>query len=87
VPAFIETAKQSQGLSHSNFLGELRFLQLNADTLTQRAVVSGIPMLAQQLHNAFVRIRKAFEYFNGGCFAGAIWAKQPETLTREDFQI
>ena len=44
-------------------------------------------MLAQQLDRAFVRSGEAFEYFDGGCFAGAIWTKQTKTLAGEDFQI
>src|SRR6185436_6219275 len=90
MPTVVEAAKESQCLKHRDLLGELCLLQLHTDTFAQSTIgicTVGVPCLTEKFHSAFVGRRETFEYFDGGCFAGAIRTKQTKTLTSEDFKI
>jgi hypothetical protein len=87
VTALVEAAKESQRLDHGNFLRQLRFLQLHADTLAQRSILPAVPMLAQQLDLPFVQGSQAFEDLDGGCFTGAVRTEQAKTLAGVDLEI
>jgi hypothetical protein len=60
---------------------------LNADPFAERSIVAAFPMLAQQFDRTLIRRCQAFEYLDGGRFAGAVWTKQSKTLARKHFEI
>ena len=87
VTALVETAKQTQGLGNGHLLSELRLLQLHADTLAQRPVVTFTPSLPEYLDRSFVRRCQSLQYPNRRGLPRPVWPKQPETFSFEHLEI
>jgi hypothetical protein len=64
---------------------KLRLLQLDADTLTQLAVVTA-PRHPENLHLSRVWLEEPFQNFDGRRLSGAVRAEQPEALAASDLE-
>src|SRR2546426_5957820 len=81
----VERSEQREDLADRQLVGELGFLELNAEALAQRPPGGAVaPRRPQDLDLARVRYRQALEDFNGGGLAGAVGAEQPKTLACAD---
>src|SRR5882762_3353701 len=88
VGATVERAEQRDRLGHGEFVGELRLLQLNAESLAQGAPFGAVaPRCAQHLDLAAVRWCQAFQDFDGGGLARSIRSEQAEALAGGDGQV
>ena len=84
----IKRSEQREHFAHGQLVGELRFLQLNAEPLAQRAPRGALaPRCPQNLDVAAVGRRQAFEDLDGGRLPGAVRSEQPEALARPDREI
>src|SRR2546427_7087941 len=84
----VERSEQREDLADLQLVGELGFLELNAEALAQRPPGGAVaPRRPQDLDLARVRYRQALEDFNGGGLAGAVGAEQPKTLARADGEV
>ena len=79
----VEGAEQAHRFLDRQLVGELRFLELDAEALPQLAFVRG-PAQAQHLDLARVGGEQALEDLDRGGLAGAVRAEQPEALAALD---
>ena len=83
VPVAIERAEEAHGLEDGELLGELRFLQRDADALAQLALVLA-PVQAEDLDLAGVGLGQPFEDLDGRRLAGAVRPEQAEAFAAGD---
>ena len=82
----IEAAEQRQRLADGELLGELGFLQRDADALADVIVLSA-PAQAEDFDLAGGGVEQAFEDLDGRRLAGAVRAEQAEALAALDRQV
>src|SRR2546422_9759685 len=84
----VETAEQPYGLFDRELVGELRILQLNAQTLAQGAGARAPrPAHSEDLDLAPVRWGESLEDLDGGRLARPVGPQQPEALACVDGEI
>src|SRR5258705_1572796 len=84
----VERSKQREDFTHGDLVGELRFLQLNAEPLAQGAPRGAVaPRRPQNLDVAGVGRREALEDLDRGGLPGAVRPEQPEALAGRDRQV
>jgi len=81
-----KAAEEPDGLFHGRFFGELRLLQLQADTLAQFCGIR-FPVQAEKFDDSGIGIGQPFADFNGGGLSGAVRSEQAEALAFCHFQI
>src|SRR4030095_2599184 len=81
----VERAAQLKRLFHGELVGELCLLQLDADALSQLAVVAA-PRPAENLHISRIRFEQPFENFDGRRFSSTVWTEKPETFAATDLE-
>ena len=83
VPVAIERAEEPQRLEHGELLGELRFLQRDADALAQLALVLA-PRQAEDLDVAGVGRGQAFEDLDRRRLPRAVRPEEAEAFAARD---
>src|SRR5437667_1096641 len=84
----VERPEQRQHLADLQLVGELGFLELNAEALAQRPSGGAIaPRRAEDLDLARVGDRQPLEDFDGSGLAGAVGSKQSKALARLEDEI
>ena len=88
VGAPVEAAEQRDRLRDRELVAELGVLELDAETLAQRAPPGPVvPTHRQHLDRSRVGKREPFEDLDGGSLAGAVGAEQAETLAGLDREV
>jgi hypothetical protein len=80
-----KAAKQADGFVHRELLGELRILQLYAETLSKLPRVRA-PTPAQDFDFSRIWRRQTLADFDSCCFSGAVRSEQTEALPRAHFK-
>ena len=84
----VERPEQRQHLADLELVGELGFLELNAEALAQRPSGGAIaPRRAEDLDLARIRDRQPLEDFDGSGLAGAVGSEQSKALACLDDEI
>src|SRR6266853_2826566 len=84
----VERSKQCEDFADGELIGELRFLQLNAEPFAQGASRrSVLPPHAEDFDVARVGRRQPFEDLDRRRLAGAVRAEQPKAFTGADAEI
>ena len=81
-----EAPEQREQLANRQFLGELCFLERDADPLTKRRSVA-LPGLAKDVDFARVAFEEAFTDFDGGGLAGAVRPDEAEAFLCPHLQV
>ena len=84
--ALVEAPKQPHRLVDGELLGELRFLELNAEPLAQLALVP-VPAQSEQLDLAGIRRQQPFADLDRRRLAGAVRAEQTEAFAGGDDEV
>src|SRR6266446_2432446 len=84
----IKRSEQREHFAHGQLVGELCFLQLNAEPLAQRAPRGAVaPRCPQNLDVARVGGRETFEDLDGGRLPGAVRPEEPKAFAGPDREI
>jgi len=84
----VKGSKQPEHFADGEFVGELCFLQLNAEALAQGAAGGAFaPWGPQNLDVAAVGRRQPLEDLDGGGLPGTVGAEQPKAFARADGEI
>ncbi len=84
----VERPEQRQHLADLEFVGELGFLELNAEALAQRPSGGAVaPWRAEDLDLTRIRERQPLEDFDGSGLAGAVGSEQSKALACLDDEI
>jgi len=81
-----KAAEETECFEYCEFFGELRILQLNAESLA-KFFSMGTPVHSEQFHFARIGSGEAFADFDGSGFAGPVGPEKAEALARVHLEV